>query len=39
MKESTKQLLVVEDLHVEFTTFGGTVNAVRGVSFTGGLRI
>tara|TARA_B100000686_G_C16779270_1_gene970681 strand:+ start:1413 stop:2432 length:1020 start_codon:yes stop_codon:yes gene_type:complete len=34
MKESTKQLLVVEDLHVEFTTFGGTVNAVRGVSFS-----
>ena len=34
MTESEEQLLVVEDLHVEFTTFGGTVNAVRGVSFS-----
>ncbi|MDC1322660.1 ABC transporter ATP-binding protein [Pseudomonadales bacterium] len=29
----TKPLLKVEDLHVEFATYGGTVHAVRGVSF------
>jgi oligopeptide/dipeptide ABC transporter ATP-binding protein len=29
----TPPLLVVEDLEVEFATFGGTVHAVRGVSF------
>ena len=28
-----KPLLRVEDLHVEFATYGGTVHAVRGVSF------
>ena len=27
-------LLEVEDLHVEFNTFGGTVKAVRGVGFS-----
>lgn len=30
---SDKPALKVEDLKVEFATFGGTVNAVRGVSF------
>ncbi len=29
----TQPLLKVEDLHVEFATYGGTVHAVRGVSF------
>ena len=29
----TKPLLRVQDLHVEFATHGGTVHAVRGVSF------
>jgi oligopeptide/dipeptide ABC transporter ATP-binding protein len=29
----TAPLLEVEDLHVEFDTYGGTVHAVRGVSF------
>ena len=27
-------LLEVEDLHVEFDTYGGTIEAVRGVDFT-----
>ena len=30
---STEKVLEVENLHVSFTTFGGTVQAVRGVSF------
>ena len=30
----TAPLLEVTDLHVEFDTYGGTVHAVRGVSFT-----
>ena len=29
----TSPLLQVEDLHVEFDTYGGTVQAVRGISF------
>jgi oligopeptide/dipeptide ABC transporter ATP-binding protein len=29
----TRALLEVEDLHVEFDTYGGTVHAVRGASF------
>ena len=31
--ESAPTLIEVEDLHVEFDTYGGTVQAVRGVSF------
>ena len=30
----TNILLDVEDLHVEFETYGGTVKAVRGVDFS-----
>src|SRR5512143_3368964 len=30
----TAPLLEVSDLHVEFDTYGGTVHAVRGASFT-----
>lgn len=30
---STEKVLTVEDLHVSFTTFGGEVQALRGVSF------
>ena len=32
--ESGTPLLTVKDLQVEFETFGGTVQAVRGVSFS-----
>lgn len=32
--ESSVPLLAVENLHVEFDTYGGTVQAVRGVSFS-----
>jgi oligopeptide/dipeptide ABC transporter ATP-binding protein len=32
----TESLLTVEDLHVEFDTYGGIVHAVRGVSFNVG---
>lgn len=34
LKSSSDVLLEVENLHVSFTTFGGEVKAVRGVSFT-----
>jgi dipeptide transport system ATP-binding protein len=30
---ATKKVLTVEDLHVSFTTFGGEVQALRGVTF------
>ncbi len=33
MSRPDDDILTVEDLHVEFATYGGTVQAVRGVSF------
>ena len=30
---NTKKFLLVEDLHVSFTTYGGEVQALRGVTF------
>jgi oligopeptide/dipeptide ABC transporter ATP-binding protein len=35
-QQRDQALLVVDDLHVEFDTYGGTVKAVRGVSFSVG---
>ncbi len=32
--ERPEALLVVEDLHVEFDTYGGTIQAVRGIDFS-----
>ena len=32
-RQATEPLLVVRDLHVEFATYGGVVQAVRGVDF------